>query len=145
MATVSGKKGWRGMSEANKAVVRRLYEEINAGNLGAMDTLVDDSFIEHEENGMPPTKAGVKAFFEMVRTAFPDFQLVPEQIIAESDFVAAFVTATGTHRGEFLGIPATNKSISVSVSDLMRVQNGKVTEHWGVTDNAKLMQQLGVG
>jgi predicted ester cyclase len=81
----------------------------------------------------------------MVRTAFPDFQLVPEQIIAESDFVAAFVTAAGTHRGEFLGIPATNKSISVSVSDLMRVQNGKVTEHWGVTDNAKLLQQLGVG
>jgi predicted ester cyclase len=64
-------------------------------------------------------------------------------MVAESDLVAAFVTATGTHRGEFLGIPATNKSISVSVSDLMRVQNGKLTEHWGVTDMASLMQQLG--
>ena len=133
------------MSEANKAVVKRLYEEINAGNLAAFDTLVDDSFVEHEDNGTPPTKAGVKAFFEIVLAAFPDFRMSPEHLVAESDLVSVFLTVTGTQRGEFMGIPATNKSVSVNVSDLMRVQNGKITEHWGITDMAALMQQLGVG
>jgi steroid delta-isomerase-like uncharacterized protein len=133
------------MSEANKALVRRLYDEINARNLGVFDAVVDDSFVEHEDNGLPPTKDGVKTFFETVLAAFPDFKMTPQQVIAESDLVSVYLTATGTHRGEFLGIPATNKSVSVNVFDLMRVQNGKITEHWGITDNASLMQQLGVG
>jgi steroid delta-isomerase-like uncharacterized protein len=133
------------VSEANKALVRRLYEEINARNLNAFDTLVDDGFVDHEDNGSSPNKAGTKAFFEMVLAAFPDFKMTPEHLIAESDLVSVFLTATGTHRGEFLGIPATNKPVSVKVFDLMRVQNDKITEHWGITDNASLLQQLGVG
>jgi steroid delta-isomerase-like uncharacterized protein len=132
------------MSEANKTVVLGMYEALNAHNLAAMAELVDDSFVEHEDNGTPPTKAGVVAFFETVLAAFPDFQMVPQQVIAEGDLVSVLVTATGTQRGEFMGIPAGNKTASVSVADFMKVKNGKVTEHWGVTDMLSMMQQLGV-
>jgi steroid delta-isomerase-like uncharacterized protein len=132
------------MSEANKAVVMGMYEAINARNLAAMGALVDDSFVEHEDNGTAPTKAGVMAFFETVLAAFPDFKMVPQHMIAEGDLVGTFVTVTGTQRGEFIGIPATNKSASVGVADFMRVKDGKVTEHWGVTDMLSMMQQLGV-
>lgn len=132
------------MSEENKAVVRGMYEAINARNLAAMADLVDDSFVEHESNGSDPSKAGVIAFFESVLGAFPDFKMVPQHLIAEGDLVGTFVTVTGTHQGEFMGIPATNKSASVGVADFMRVKDGKVTEHWGVTDMMSMMQQLGV-
>jgi steroid delta-isomerase-like uncharacterized protein len=133
------------VSEANKALVQRLYEGISSGNLGAWDSLVDDGFVEHEDNGVPPTKEGVKAFFEMVLAAFPDMKMVPQHMIAESDLVSTLAICSGTHRGEFMGIPPTNKTVSMTVFDLMRVQNGKVTEHWGVSDMASLMQQLGAG
>jgi len=120
------------MSEANKAVVRRLYEEISKGNLDAIDSVLDDGFIEHEElPGLSPNREGVKALFVMIRAAFPDLKMVPQQLIAEADLVSVLALMTGTQRGEFMGIPATNKRVSVNLSDWMRVQNGKLTEHWG--------------
>ena len=131
------------MSEANKAVVQRLYEGISSGNLAAWDALVDDAFVEHEDNGVPPTKEGVKVFFEMILAAFPDMKMVPQHMIAEGDLVSTLAACTGTHRGEFLGMPATNKTVTMAVFDLMRLRDGKVTEHWGVSDMASLMQQLG--
>ncbi|MGE0058559.1 MAG: ester cyclase [Dehalococcoidia bacterium] len=134
------------MSDLNKAVVRQLYEAINSGDLGIFDTVVADSFVEHEETpGLSPDREGVKAFFTMVLGAFPDFRMDIELILAEDDLVSALVVATGTHKGEFMGIPATEKSVSVNVSDLFRIQDGKVAEHWGVMDSASMMQQLGVG
>lgn len=132
------------MSEANKAVVMGMYEAINARNLAAMADLVDDSFVEHEANPTGPTKAGVLAFFEGVLAAFPDFKMVPQHMIAEGDMVATYVTASGTQQGEFAGVPPTNKSASVGVADFMRVKDGKVVEHWGITDMMSMLQQLGV-
>jgi predicted ester cyclase len=81
----------------------------------------------------------------MLLGAFPDLHMSTTHSISEGDLVAVFVTATGTHRGEFMGIPATGKAVSINMTDWMRVQNGKVTEHWGVMDMAGMMQQLGVG
>ena len=135
------------MSEENKAVIARLYAELSKGNLDAIDTALADNFIEHEElpPGIPPGREGVTAFFGVIRSAFPDLNMTPDFFIAEGDLVTAFATATGTHRGEFQGIPPTGKSISIKLADYMRVQNGKIVEHWGVMDLAGLMQQLGVG
>ena len=134
------------MSEENKAVVKRLFDEVTRGNIDAIDTLLSDSFVEHEElPGMPAGKEGVKALFGMLRSAFPDLQIAAEHVIGEENLVSAYATATGTHRGEFMGIPATGKAVSVHLSDLVRVENGKITEHWGVMDMAAMMQQLGAG
>jgi predicted ester cyclase len=64
-------------------------------------------------------------------------------MIAEGDKVAAMVTMSGTNVGEFMGMPATNKNIEVPIADYFRLRNGKVAEHWGVTDTGKMQEQLG--
>ena len=79
----------------------------------------------------------------MMRNAFPDARMDVDDLIAEGDKVAARLTMSGTQRGEFAGIPASGKSMSVTTIDIIRFKNGQVVEHWGATDSAKIMEQLG--
>jgi len=133
------------MSEANKALARRFYEEINKGNLAIIDELVADNLVEHEEiPGVEPTKAGVRQWMTLVRVAFPDFRMVQEDMVAEGDKVFIRARMTGTHKGEFMGIPATGKQIDVPFADIVRVAGGQAVEHWGITDTGAMLQQLGV-
>jgi steroid delta-isomerase-like uncharacterized protein len=133
------------VSEQNKQITRRFYDEvINQGNLNLIDELVADDFVEHEAfPGLSSDKAGVRAFFELFRSAFPDLRMQVEDMIAEGDRVAARCRMTGSHRGEFLELPATGKRFDIQVIDLIRFQDGKAVEHWGATDQVSLMQQLG--
>jgi steroid delta-isomerase-like uncharacterized protein len=131
------------VSEENKAVVRRLYEAWNAGDFATMEQLLSDDFVEHEQlPGMDGSKAAVIAFFKATSAAFGGFTVTPELVVGDGDLVSAFCTASGKHQGEFLGVPATGRQVSVSLSDYMRIKDGKATEHWGVMDAASLMQQL---
>ena len=132
-------------SDANKALLKRLYDEvINGRNLDLIDELLADDFVEHEEfPGVPPTREGVKQTFAMFYAAFPDIHFRVDDIVAEGDVVAARVTVTGTHEGEFLGIPATGRAVEVTAMDFVSFQNGEATAHWGVSDMVSLLQQLG--
>ena len=133
------------MSEENKAIVRRAYEAMNSGNLALLGEVVSDSFVDHEElPGIPPTKEGLLQFFKGIRESFSDFRMSLDDMVAEGDKVFIRATMNGTHRSEFMGIPATGKQISVPVGDFVRLENGKVVEHWGVMDSGMMMQQLGV-
>ncbi len=133
-------------TEQNKAIMQRVYDEvINAGDLDAADEFIAADVVEHEEfPGLAPGIEGFKQFFTMFRQAFPDVEFHVDDMIAEGDKVVARLTITGTHRGEFAGIAATGKRIKVSVIDIMRFEGGKGAEHWGVTDQLTMMQQLGV-
>jgi steroid delta-isomerase-like uncharacterized protein len=126
--------------------LRRLYDLLNAGNIDGFGELLSDDFVEHEETpGLAPTKAGVKEFFRMYQAAFPDLRMTPEDVLSSGDKAVARVRATGTHQGEFMGMPATGKSVDVQLIDIMRFgDDGLVREHWGVIDALTLMQQLGV-
>lgn len=129
----------------HEATVRQLYTLLNAGDLDGFVDLLADDFVEHEETpGLAPTKAGVKQFFGMYMAAFPDLRMSPEDVLVSGDKAVARVRATGTHRGEFMGMPATNKSMNVQLIDIFRLGGGKVHEHWGVLDALLMMQQLGV-
>lgn len=134
------------MSEANKALLRRFYEEVfTKGNLDVIDEISEPNFIDHNPApGQEPGIQGIKKSLMEYRAAFPDLQITVEDMIAEGDKVVARITATGTHKGEFAGIPATGKRASISVIDIVRVANGKAVERWGIEDNMGLMQQLGV-
>ncbi len=127
------------------ATLRRLYDRLNAGDVDGFAELLADDFVEHEETpGLAPTKDGVKAFFRMYIAAFPDLRMDVEDIVASGIKVVARVTATGTNHGEFMGMPATGKRISVQLIDIMRFgDDGLVHEHWGVIDALAMMQQLG--
>jgi steroid delta-isomerase-like uncharacterized protein len=132
------------MSEENKALVRRFYDEVTAGDMSVVDELVADDLVEHEEfPGIPSNKEGVKLFFEMFRAAFPDMHMEAREMIAEGDLVSARFVFTGTHQGEFMGVPATGKRVEVEGFDLVRIRDGQATEHWGQMDAMALMQQLG--
>ena len=75
----------------------------------------------------------------------PTSQMTIEDTIVEGDKVVTRVRATGTHQGDFMGIPATGNRIDVPLIDIARIRDGKIAEHWGVMDGAAMMQQLGVG
>ena len=130
----------------HEETLRRCYELLNAGDVDGFGDLLSDDFVEHEETpGLAPTKDGVKAFFRMYLAAFPDLRMDPVDVLPSGDKVVARVKATGTNTGEFMGMPATGKSVDVQLIDIMRFgDDGLVQEHWGVFDAMAMMQQLGV-
>jgi len=135
------------MPAIHKAILRRLYDEaINQGNFDVIDQIVAPTFVDHHPPapGLPSGSAGVKAAFTSFRAAFPDLHLEVEDMVTEFDFVFARYTLTGTHQGEFLGIPATGKRITISGTDMIRFAQSKVVERWGTQDMLGLLQQLGL-
>lgn len=129
----------------HSATARSLYDFLNAGDIDGFADLLADHFVEHEETpGLAPTKAGVTDFFRMQRAAFPDMLMDVQDVIASGDKVVVRARFTGTHEGEFLGMPATGKSVDVQLIDIFRLGgDGLVLEHWGVYDALAMMQQLG--
>lgn len=133
-------------TEQNKALARQMIEEIfNRGDLSRVDEFLAPDFVEREElpPGVPPGREGVKQLTAMLRSAFPDFKATIDDLVAEGDKVVILQTWRGTHRGEFMGIPPTGRSVSFQVIDTMRIAGGKIVEHWGLMDSMGLMQQLG--
>ena len=126
---------------------RRLIDEaLNKGNFAAIDELVAPSVVEHEElpPNIPPGIEGVKALFAELRRGFPDVKATVELVIAEGDLVAGYLVWSGTHTGEFTGIPPSGKPVNFKIVDIARIADNQIVEHWGVTDNLALMQQIGV-
>ena len=133
-------------TEQNKALFRRMVEEIfNRGDMSLVDEFLAPDFVEHEElpPGIPPGREGVKQLTAMLRSAFPDFKATIDDMIAEGDKVVVRMTWRGTHKGEFMGIPPTGKSVSFGVIDVVRFAGDKFAEHWGLMDSMSMMQQLG--
>jgi steroid delta-isomerase-like uncharacterized protein len=131
--------------QTNLAAMNRIYDEaINQGNVDVFDELVSPDVVEHEElPGFEPTREGVKQYFEMMHNAFPDLHFQIDDIFAVGDKVVARITVHGTQQGEFMGMEPTGKKIAVKGIDIVRFENGKLVEHWGVTDAMTMMQQLG--
>jgi steroid delta-isomerase-like uncharacterized protein len=129
----------------NPGTMRSAYERINAGDVDGFGALLSDDFVEHETDpDTPPTKEGTLAFFAMLRAGFPDMQMSVDDLVDGGSKTVARVTFTGTHQGEFLGVPASGKHVEVQLIDIMRFDSaGLVCEHWGVSDMLTLMQQIG--
>jgi steroid delta-isomerase-like uncharacterized protein len=132
--------------EQNKAVARRLIEDVfNQGDISLVDELIAPDFVEHEEMppGTPSGREGNKAATAMLRSAFPDFKATIDDMVAEGDKVVLRLTWSGTQEGEFMGMPPSGKRFSISVFDILRIDGGKIVEHWGQMDQMAMMQQLG--
>jgi steroid delta-isomerase-like uncharacterized protein len=128
------------------ATVRRMYELINAQDIGGFSGHLADNFVEHEVTpGLEPTKDGVKQFFLMQISAFPDLRFTVEDIYGSGDKVVARVRYTATNKGDFMGTPATGKKVDVQLIDMFLFDgSGLVRDHWGVIDMMAMMQQLGL-
>ena len=130
---------------SHASTMRSLYDLISAGNIDGFGELLAEDLVEHEETpGLEPTKEGVTQFFRMYCAAFPDLRMEAHDVLESGDKVVARVRATGTHQAEFMGIPATGKSIDVQLIDIIRFgDDGLAHEHWGVFDALAMLQQLG--
>lgn len=134
-------------TEQNKALVEQMIQEVfNEGDVDAVDVYFTADFVEHEEGapGQDGGREGLKMALPMLRTAFPDLTVTVEDMVAEGDKVAARLTWSGTHDGDFMGMPPTGQSFSMNVMDLFRIEDGQVAEHWGVSDIMAMMSQLGM-
>ena len=129
--------------EANKLVVRRFNQEV-IGDGRSYDTLLAADFVNRSAPpGMPTGPEGMHATFERVlRPAFPDLRVVIHDQVAEGDRVVTRKTMHGTHRGELFGIAPTGREIAIEVIDIVRVQDGKYVEHWGVNTLASVLADL---
>ncbi len=133
-------------TEDNKALVRRLIEEVwNQGNLAVFDELYAPNFIFHEP-AFPEvrTREDDKRWLIESRSAYPDFHLTIEDLIAEGDQVAVRFTARGTHQREGMGLLPTGKQITVTGIAIARIANDKFVEIWHQVDWLGWRQQLGL-
>ena len=127
-------------------MIKRFYTEVlEGGNLALIDEMVSDDLVDHDPMpGQSPSKDGVSFFVKTMRAAFPDLQAtIMEPALVDGNLEARYVVLTGTHQGDLMGVPATGRKVEFSGIDIIRVENGKVVEHWGATDTMALMQQIG--
>ena len=132
--------------ERNKAVVRRFIEEVqNRKDWAAYDELNAPDFVNlSAPPGVPADREGGKMFLTAFTNAFPDSHISVDDMIAEGDRVVTKKTMTGTHTGEFNGIPPTGKRVEIQYVDILRVRDGRIIEHWLSMDQLDFMRQLGV-
>jgi predicted ester cyclase len=130
-------------TESNKTAMSQVIAEaFNKGNYTVLQEHFNPNFVEHQF-GLKPTIEGMQSDIQFLRSAFPDFTLTIEEMLAEGDQVWVRMTARGTNLGGFMG-PPNGKSFRVAVFDVCRFQDGKIVEHWGVPDRFALLAQLGL-
>lgn len=136
------------MSEANKAIVRRHYEEgVNRGDLDVATECFAPEYVNHVP-GEPEPMRGIEAwvdFFQTFRAAFPDMATTLDHLIGEGDKVAVRHVWRVTHHGEYEGIPPTGKSVTFTGNDIYRIVDGKIVEEWSEFDELGLLRQLEAG
>ncbi len=129
-----------------ETIARDLYAALNDHDLDRMMSHVAEDFVDHEST-IPnplPGRAGARQSFEAFLAAFPDLHMDVDDMICQGDRVACRVHMRGTHLGELMGIPASRKPIDVESYDILRIQDGQVAEHWGLSDDMAMMRQIGV-
>ena len=130
--------------EKNKDFIHAFNEDFwNKQNIAAFEKYYTADFILHNADGdlnCEQYKGLCQAYF----TAFPDLHITTDDLVAEGDKVVKVWTANSTHKGEFMGIPATGKRIVIKGIEVFRIADGKIAEVWASMDNLGMMQQLGV-
>lgn len=133
------------MAGDHDALLRRYVSEVwDEGDPAAVERFLDAGYVRHVSPTRPALDRDQQIeLLHAFRAAFPDIRLTVEDVIVGDDRLAFRSTMRGTHRGEFLGLPATGRSVEVGLLDIWRIADGKVVEQWGGPDIHDLMRQLG--
>jgi predicted ester cyclase len=132
--------------EENKALVRRFYEEIDKGNLAAMDEIVADDYVDHNPPPLPGLasgREGLKQAFRIFWAATPGYHHIEDQI-AEGDRVVTRLTSYGKHEGDLPGAPRTGNDLKMSSITIHRIERGRLAEKWAEKDVLGFLKQIGV-
>ncbi len=127
----------------NKTLVQQFFEEIvNQRNLAALGQFVSPNAVNHTvPEGLPQAP---NQFLGLHLGAFPDLKVTVEDLLVDGDKVVARVSYHGTHQGAFMGIPPTGKQVTGMGINIFRIANGKLVEHWGLSDRISALRQLGL-
>lgn len=133
----------------NAATLQRLYDEVmNGHDVDAADALITVDRPDHDPTfpaEFTDGRAGFKKLMHMLIAAFPDMRFTTDLMLADDDMVASYSHVSGTHQGEFMGMPPTGRSFAVNNADFCRfTPEGLICEHWGLIDVAGMMRQLSV-
>jgi predicted ester cyclase len=129
----------------NEQLFRRLIDEVfNQGHMEVADELIAPRSVEHQRGGMGDGPDGAKRTAAVLRSAFSDFSLTIQDLVVDGDMVWARQRGGGTNTGSFFGHPPTGKTAHIEVFDVVRFQDGRVVEHWGVPDQLGMLAALGL-
>ena len=132
-------------TETQKLIERIPLEVLNNGQFGLVDQIVSSDFVDRSAQlGIPPTRQGFKQSLTALKAAFPDLHYTVDDSIESGDRTVHRLTARGTMKGDFMGIPATGKQATWTEIHIGRVANGQLVEHWSLVDQLGMLVQLGV-
>lgn len=128
-----------------REVIRQLNEDVfGRGRVDLIDDIVHEDFVDHTPlQGMAADREGLKSFVQAVRGSMSDIDVRLERVVVEGDNVAWRWGMSGTHTGEFMGVPASGNRVEMTGNDLGVMRDGKLAEMWGEMDGLSLMTQLG--
>jgi predicted ester cyclase len=132
-------------AEQNKATVTRFNKEfIERGDINAFNEIIAPEFLNQTAPpGVPKGPEGVMYFFNhFLKPAFPELKIEIQRQVAENDMVTTHKVFHTVHKGDFMGIPATGKNVTMEVIDIIRLKDGKFVEHWNVLDWQNVIGQL---
>lgn len=132
--------------EANRRLIRRYFEEVwNEGRLDVLDELLAPDYLNHSP-GIPnprPGPADLKPIVAGMRIGIPDLHYQLLDLVVTEDKAVAYVSVTGTHKGPLFGIEATGRKIDVRQMQIEWIRDGRIWQHWRLTDDLNLLRQLG--
>ena len=132
------------MSATPTEIAKSFYDTVfQSGDIDATSLMMAEDFVDHAPwPGQPATREGFRAGSAEMRAAFPDLAVEPIKMLEEDDKVAVLLRISGTHHGDFMGVRATGRAFEIEGVDILRVQDGKLAEHWGVMDAQQMFAQL---
>ncbi len=131
-------------TEENKALFFRYQDALRSNNPDELKAVLAPDFVGHDlPPGLPPGPEGLILFRKKANQAFPDQKMEVEDLMIVDDRVVARFTLTQTHQGEFMGIAATGKPVTLELIEIDRIENGKIAERWAKLDFLSLLRQLG--
>jgi steroid delta-isomerase-like uncharacterized protein len=133
--------------QRNNWLITQYFEEVwNKGKVERLDDLLATDYVNHSSDVPNPLPGpeGLKPIVVAMRQAFPDLHYEIKDLVIASDRIVAMVLMKGTHEGDFFGLMPTNRRVKVNQVNFEYVTNGKISEHWRLTDELSLMKQLGL-
>ena len=132
--------------EENREIIRRFNEDVwGKGHVDLVDELFSPDFVDHyRAPGGPPGRDGIRYDVQRIRAAFPDLEIISEDIVCEEDRVALRWSGRGTHKQDLPGIPVTGRQITMSGMHFFRIGDSRIVERWVEFDGTAVMRQLGV-
>jgi steroid delta-isomerase-like uncharacterized protein len=134
-------------NDNNKKIVDNFIQDLfTKGDLTAVDRYLAPDFVAHDPplNDLSGDAAGFRDAATLIRSAFPDWRSDLHLLVAEGDYVVEQFTASGTHRGDFMGIPPSNRKVTMPGINIFRLQGSKIVERWGNVDVLGFFTQLGL-